>query len=98
MNELQLIKTLAPGKIQTVESNGDLKVKLAVADLDVEATRFELLALACKMVAEGNEEAAEWILSVASKVYHPLSDWAFNRLYGAVRAEASLAFRKRGKK
>ena len=95
MNELQIFNNPNFGQIRTIEEDGAIKVEMKCLGVEVSANCFELLALACKMADEGDEDAAEAALEIASKIYHPQNNWVFNRLYGAVRSEVTLAFLRR---
>jgi len=82
MKELQVFKNKEFGQVRVIERNN---TKTLLID-DEEIDKFKLLALASKIGIE-DEEAAFNLLNIASILYHPEDDFAFNELYGAVATE-----------
>ena len=67
-------------EVKVIEVIGDTKYLLIN---DEKINKFELLALASKISNEDKKTAWE-VLKLASMLYHPEDDFAFNELYGAV--------------
>ena len=79
-------------QVRHVNSGGDLEIRIFEVDgrpkyvtlNGFRMTSLEMLAFAERLSDKSMREAEEF-LSLASRVFHPADDWAFNELYGAVR-------------
>ena len=67
-------------EVKVIEVIGDTKYLLINGE---KINKFELLALASKISNKDKKTAWE-VLKLASMLYHPEDDFAFNELYGAV--------------
>lgn len=80
MTDLQVFKNEEFGQVRTVEVVGGTKY-LVIGNEKI--NKFELLALASK-ISDEDEKTAWEVLKLASMLYHPEDDFAFNELYGTV--------------
>lgn len=79
MNELQIFN-YHNGKVKVI-SKRDVPLKVVLGNEVL--SKYELLALAGKVADEDIKSAWE-LLNLASIIFHPYHDWAFNELYKSV--------------
>ncbi len=87
MDDMQFFNDTELREIRAKKINGRIEIFLDGKIID----RFKLLAIACD---EEDEEKAREIMHIASMIFHPLGDEAFNTLYGAVAMEITRGFHK----